>query len=94
MRQHGDILDQPDPLGRWLVASIIFHVSMATSLALAYWTQQHNRIELGDRNGGGIGSVAVTPVASIPLPSRSGPVNPVANPTESRVPERRSDRFL
>ncbi|HLK51231.1 MAG TPA: TonB family protein [Bryobacteraceae bacterium] len=87
MRQHGDILDQPDPLGRWLVASIIFHVCMAGSLALAYWTQQHNRMQLGDLNGGGIGSVAVTPVASIPLPSRSGPVNPVANPTESRVPE-------
>jgi protein TonB len=87
MRQHGDILDQPDPLGPWLIASIIFHVSMASALVLAYWTQQRSTIQLGDLNGGGIGSVAVTPVARIPLPSRSGPVNPVANNTESRVPE-------
>jgi protein TonB len=87
MRAHADILDQPDPIGRWLVASMIFHVSMASSLFLAYWTGQRATMNLGDLNGGGIGSVAVTPVARIPLPSRSGPVNPVANNTESRVPE-------
>ena len=87
MSSRTDILDEPEPLGRWLVASVIFHVSMATSLVLAAWTSQRAAAQLGDLNGGGIGSVAVTPVARIPLASRSGPVNPVANNTESRVPE-------
>lgn len=87
MRPRADILDEPEPLGKWLVASVIFHVSMAVSLVLAAWTSAHRVIQFGDVNGGGIGSVAVTPVSQIPLPTRSGPVNPVANPTESRVPE-------
>jgi protein TonB len=33
-----------------------------------------------------MGAVAVTPVHSIPLPSRNSAPNPVANPTESQVP--------
>ncbi len=33
-----------------------------------------------------MGSVAVNPVASIPLPSRAAPPNPVANPTDRCVP--------
>ena len=41
---------------------------------------------MGDTNGGRMGAVAVTPVHSIPLPSRSSTPNPVANPTESQVP--------
>ena len=87
MRPRADILDEPEPLGKWLLASVIFHVSMAVSLVLAAWTSAHKVMQFGELNGGGIGSVAVTPVSQIPLPSRSGPVNPVANNTESRVPE-------
>lgn len=87
MSSRTDTFDEQQPLGRWFVASVIFHVSMAASLALAYWTSGRSTLNLGDLNGGGIGSVAVTPVSRIPLPSRSGPVNPVANDTESRVPE-------
>jgi protein TonB len=87
MRPRTDILDEEQPLGRWLLASVIFHFSMAASLVLAYWTAGRTTMILGDRNGGGIGSVAVTPVSRIPLPSRSGPQNPVANDTESRVPQ-------
>jgi TonB family protein len=87
MSSRTDTLDEQQPLGRWFVASVIFHVSMAVSLVLAYWTAGRSVLDLGDVNGGGIGSVAVTPISRIPLPSRSGPVNPVANDTESRVPE-------
>lgn len=87
MSSRTDILDEEQPLGKWLFASVFFHVSMAGALALAYWTAGRTTLNLGDINGGGIGSVSVTPVSRIPLPSRSGPVNPVANDTESRVPE-------
>ena len=87
MSSRADTLDEQQPLGRWLAASVIFHVSMTGALVLAYWTSGRASVNLGDLNGGGIGSVAVTPVSRIPLPSRSGPVNPVANDTESRVPE-------
>jgi periplasmic protein TonB len=40
----------------------------------------------GDLNSGGPGSIAINVVNKIPLPSRSGIVNPLANPTESAVP--------
>lgn len=40
----------------------------------------------GDPNSLGGGSVAITPVNKIALPSRGGLPNPVANDTESRVP--------
>jgi len=41
---------------------------------------------MGDTQGGRMGAVEVTPVHSIPLPSRNAAPNPVANPTESQVP--------
>lgn len=87
MSPRTDTLDEQQPLGKWLFASVFFHVSMVGALILAQWTAARSVVNLGDLNGGGIGSVAVTPVSRIPLPSRSGPVNPVANDTQSRVPE-------
>ena len=87
MSSRTDILDEQQPLGKWFAASVIFHVSMAASVLLAGWIGAHSTLQLGDPSGGGIGAVSVTPVTQIPLPSRSGPVNPVANQTESRVPE-------
>jgi protein TonB len=41
----------------------------------------------GNPNSLGGGSVGITPVSQIPLPARGGPVNPLANDTESAVPE-------
>jgi protein TonB len=40
----------------------------------------------GDLNSGGPGSIAINVVNKIPLPARSGIVNPLANDTESAVP--------
>ncbi len=31
--------------------------------------------------------MGITPVSQIPLPARGGPMNPLANDTESQVPE-------
>jgi len=42
--------------------------------------------QIGSPTGGGIGSVMVNPVATIPLPNPGGPKNPVANDTASQVP--------
>ena len=86
MTSHPDILDQPQPLGRWLWFSMGLHVAVAVSI-IVYNMIGPKIAPFGDVNGGGIGSVAVNVVARVPLPSRSGPVNPVANDTQSRVPE-------
>lgn len=87
MSSRADILDQPEPLGKWLAASLAVHVLGVVAALTANWVGLRSVSQLGDLNGGGIGSVAVNVVSRIPLPSRSGPVNPVANDTESRVPE-------
>jgi len=86
MNSHADTLDAPEPLGKWLAGSVVLHLSAAAAFFGFNWIGQHSRIRIGDVNGGGIGSVAVNVVKTIPIPARSGPVNPVANDTESRVP--------
>ncbi|MBZ5578581.1 MAG: TonB family protein [Acidobacteriia bacterium] len=87
MNSRADILDQSEPLGKWLAASVALHILAVVAIVGAQWIGLRSVLQLGDVNGGGIGSVAVNVVAQIPLPSRSGPVNPVANDTQSRVPE-------
>lgn len=82
---HTDILDQPEPLGRWISASLILHVSVAAAL-MAHNFIGRDRLRIGDPHGGGFGAVAVNTIATIPLPQKTGPVNPVANPTESQLP--------
>lgn len=87
MNSRADILDEAEPLGKWLAASVVFHVSAVVAVVGYSWMAPRTFVQMGDIQGGGIGSVAVRAVAQIPLPSRSGPVNPVANDTQSRVPE-------
>src|SRR5579872_5520274 len=85
MVAHPDIFDQPEPLGRWITASVILHISVAAAL-LAHNFIGKDRIQMGDPRGGGFGAVAVNTVATIPLPAKTGPVNPVANDSQSKVP--------
>jgi periplasmic protein TonB len=87
MNHHANALDRPEPLGKWFAGSLGFHGLMVGSLVLFGWLEGRPKATFGDINGGGPGSVAVNAVSSIPLPQRSGPVNPLSNPTESRVPE-------
>lgn len=87
MTARADILDQPEPLGRSLAFAVVLHVSVAAAVFGLNFVGHRKVEQWGDPTGGGIGSVSVNPVATIPLPSRGGPVNPVANDTESRVPE-------
>lgn len=91
MAPHVDILDEPEPLKGPLAGSIALHVSVALALTLGsviggrreYW---------GDRNAGGGSAMIVGVVGQVPLPAHGGVVNPVANDTQSEVPEPKPDK--
>lgn len=86
MTAHIDILDREERVAGSFWGSVALHVSFA-ALVLGYSAFEATRKPtMGDTNGGRMGAVAVTPVHSIPLPSRSSTPNPLANPTESQVP--------
>ncbi len=86
MSPHVDILDQPESLRKPLLRSLALHGAVFAVLAISISLPQHKVEPWGDLNGGGPGSVAISMVNRIPLPSRAGIVNPVANDTESSVP--------
>ncbi|MCL5744483.1 MAG: TonB family protein [Acidobacteria bacterium] len=85
---HVDILEQSESLRRPLVASAAAHAAFFASI-LIYSSMGHGRgIVWGDPHAlGGGSSVGVTAVSQIPLPYRSGALNPLANDTQSRVPQ-------
>ncbi|MGA2593925.1 MAG: TonB family protein [Bryobacteraceae bacterium] len=83
---HADILDQPDSLGKPLLGSLALHGAVFGVLLLGGVALTGHREMWGEANSGGPGTVAITVVNKIPLPSRAGIVNPLANPTESAVP--------
>jgi len=87
MPGHADILDRAEPLLPSFWGSVLLHGAVIGGLLLAGVIQRASHMQMGDPNGGGLGSVMVNPVATIPLPNRGGPENPVANDTESLVPE-------
>jgi len=86
MTQHVDILDQPDRLAGWFVRSLGLHLGLILALLFYGVAFRHKAEPWGSPTGGGMGAVAVNPVARIPLPARQSPENPVANQTESQVP--------
>jgi protein TonB len=85
MSAHADFLEQPEPLAKPFWVSLTLHIVILAGLVAGAWADRH-RIRMGDPNGGGIGGMLVNPVASIPLPNRGGPENPVADDTQSQVP--------
>src|SRR5208282_73331 len=85
MDQHVDILDQQDSLGGPLVQSVLLHLAIAGALIVSSISYQHSRQVWGSANTSAGTAVAINSVKTIPLPSRSGHVNPVANETESQV---------
>jgi protein TonB len=90
MAPHVDILDEQEPLKLHLVGSVGLHISVA--LAVFALSVFHGRRETwGDATPGGGSSMIVGVVGHVPLPSRGGIVNPVANDTKSEVPEPKPD---
>src|SRR5580700_5868204 len=86
MSAHVDILDQADSLNKPLLGSVALHAAIFGTLLLWGVVLSSHKETWGDANSGGPGSIAINVVNKIPLPARSGIVNPLANPTESAVP--------
>jgi protein TonB len=86
MRTHTDILDQQESLRGPFVGSVALHAAVAGALIISTLSFNHSREVWGGATHAG-DAVAVNAVKSIPLPSRSGRENPVANDTESQVPQ-------
>lgn len=86
MTPHVDILEQAESLRRPFFSSVLLHVLLAAALLVSSMVRGRGRQAWGDLNSGGPGSVAINVVSRVPLPSRGGTVNPLANDTQSRVP--------
>ena len=81
---HPDILDQPEPLSRAFVAAVTLHVTLIVGMGIYGWVSSHHE-SFGAPDAGG-GAIGIEAVKSIPL-LHSGEQNPVANDTESQVPQ-------
>ena len=86
MAPNADILERSDPLTVPFWGSLFMHAAVIGFIVVGAIVERHTHLNLGSQTGGGLGSVTVNPVASIPLPNRGGPENPVANDTQSQVP--------
>ncbi len=86
MPTHPDILDVRESLARPFAGSLAAHALVFGTVALYGALTGAVRERWGDPNSLGGGSVGITPVSQIPVPSQGGLANPVANDTESRVP--------
>lgn len=87
MPQYADILDQQESLGGPFVQSIVLHAAVAGALILSSISFSHSRQVWGSANTAAGTAVAINSVKTIPLPSRAGKINPVANDTDSQVPQ-------
>jgi periplasmic protein TonB len=87
MHQHVDILDEQDSLGGPFVQSVLLHAAVVGAFILSSIQFQHSHQVWGSLNTGAGTAVAIGSVKTIPLPSRAGRINPVANDTESQVPQ-------
>lgn len=81
-----DVLDEQDSLRAPFIQSVLLHGGVFGLLVLSTISFRHHVDYWGGPTHAG-DAVSVNSVKSIPLPSRSGRVNPVANDTESQVPQ-------
>ena len=66
---------------------MLLHAAIAGALIISTIQFQHSRQVWGSANTAAGSAVAINSVKTIPLPSRAGKINPVANDTESQVPQ-------
>ena len=92
MRQHADILDRPESLGGPFVQSVLLHAAVAGALIVSTIQFQHSRQTWGSVNTSAGNAVAINSVKTIPIPARAGRINPVANDTESQVPQQSAEK--
>src|SRR5690242_59169 len=84
MSQYLETLDQRESLGKHWLGSLVFHGGVVALLAVSGY-RMSKPSDWGSPNPGG-GALTVGVVKSIPLPSRAGMVNPLANDTKTTVP--------
>src|SRR4051812_5776914 len=83
-----DILEQRESLNMPLILSVAVHGGLFSLIALYTSLGQYGRVLWGNPHAlGSGGAVAVQAVKQLPMPTRTGAANPVANDTESRVPQ-------
>ncbi len=87
MSGHADILDQRESLRGPFVQSVLLHAAIAAALIVSSISFEHSHQVWGSANTAAGSAVAINSVKTIPLPSRAGKINPVANDTESLVPQ-------
>ena len=87
MASHIDILDERESLRKSFVGSLALHAALAGLIVAYALVGTGPRVSWGDPTSLGGGSMSVGVVKQIPLPSRAGLVNPLANDTESSVPQ-------
>src|SRR5215210_726809 len=89
MSQHLDILDQRDPMSRSFAAALGLHAALAGGILVSTWLAGE-RETFGAPDAGG-GAIGIEAVNAIPL-AHTGMQNPVANDTESQVPQQPKPR--
>lgn len=83
-----DVLDRPQPMGSAFLNSMLLHGSIVALVVVLQLGIFAPKIDpFGDPNPTMGGSVSVSSVSTIPLPARTGRPNPVANDTQSQVPQ-------
>lgn len=87
MAQRVDILDEPESLRGPFVQSMVLHSVLYMLLVAGGIQSQRSREVWGSAQTQAGDAVQVNAVKTIPLPSRVGHINPVANDTESQVPQ-------
>jgi len=83
---YADTFDESEPLGKPFLASLALHGGFVGLLAVGSLIHVQTTERWGDKEPMG-GSTSITSVNPIPMVPRSGPVNPVANDTDSQVPQ-------
>lgn len=87
MTPHADILEERDSLGGPFLQSVLLHAAIAGLFVISSLNYSRSHEVWGSATTQAGDAVQVNAVKSIPLPSRQGLVNPVANDTESQVPQ-------
>jgi len=83
---HIDILEERESLRGPLFGSVALHGTIFVLIAMQGLIGQRSREPWGHPDSLGGSAVGITAVSQIPLPSRGGLPNPLANDTESRLP--------
>jgi TonB family protein len=84
MTDHMGALDAPDRVQKYFLIAGGLHLAVVGGMFASKWFAGHTEM-MGDPNAGG-SSVGIEVASSIPIPHQ-GKVNPVANDTQSQVPQ-------